>query len=178
MNTRLTGHWNLVTNGTRGDDIPEFCRKLETLPEGNKARFWQAGDNPGDGIRLNRADCVAIAEASNHLDRPFGYTHYRPTQFNLRILKAMAKRGLTMNLSADNVGEADRFVETGLPVCVTLPEDYPATLKTPAGNRIVICPEQLGKVDTCENCMLCATPRNYVIGFIAHGNKAKLIENH
>ena len=168
----LSWHWKRV-GGDRGDSWGTFITNVRALPHGAMFRHNQAGDLPGDGEKLAAPSCMELSSACEG-KKAFTYTHYQPTEHNVRIIRAM--RGITVNLSADNHYEADQFMETGLPVTVTLPEDAAATHKTANGNLVVVCPEQTGKVENCMECMLCAKrSRDYIIGFRAHGAGAKYI---
>lgn len=176
----LAMHWRKVDTGERGTSWSTFLQDLQSLPENEPYRHGQAGDLPGDGDRtLDRAACVALGEATSHLDG-WGYTHYLPTAENVTTLRAMADTGgLVVNLSADNLGDVDTYRATGLPVVVTLPEDAPERSTTPDGAPIVVCPAQTGKAPDCKACMLCARPnRRVVVGFRAHGAKRALVADH
>ena len=85
--------------------------------------------------------------------------------------------GFTVNLSADDAGEADTLAETGLPVCAIVPRDCPELAYTPAGRTIVVCPAQTRDNITCMTCGLCArADRSVIIGFRAHGTRAAVTD--
>jgi hypothetical protein len=124
---------------------------------------------------------MAIADASAHLDG-WTYTHHDPTRENLATLRALrdarpaSDRGLCVNLSADDMREADALAVHGLPVVVTVPLDHPEHSATPDGLPVVVCPVQTGKARDCTDCMLCAREdRSPIIGFRAHGGKARAV---
>jgi hypothetical protein len=88
--------------------------------------------------------------------------------------QARDRWGFTVNLSADDVGHADRLAAHGLPVAVIVPMDTPKHSTTPEGRPVLICPAQTTEHMTCALCALCQrADRRQVIGFRAHGTKAK-----
>jgi hypothetical protein len=63
--------------------------------------------------------------ARANVRRPvIAYTHKPPTEDNLRHLRAAAQKGFTVNLSADDLKEADQLADTGLPTVVVLSAEY------------------------------------------------------
>jgi hypothetical protein len=79
-----------------------------------------------------------------------------------------------VNLSADDVGHADRLAAHGLPVAVIVPMDTPKHSTTPEGRPVLVCPAQTTEYMTCALCALCQrADRRQIIGFRAHGSKAK-----
>jgi hypothetical protein len=105
--------------------------------------------------------------------------------------------GFIINLSANNPAEADALADLAIaPVVTILAHDYarrairhraktradewaetiaewrdritPLSRHTPAGRRIAICPATYTRA-TCKSCGACASPRDAVIGFPAHG---------
>jgi hypothetical protein len=84
--------------------------------------------------------------------------------------------GLVVNLSADNIQQADSHYELGIaPVTVVLSEDAPNMgNKTPNGLPIVVCPAQTQEDISCNICELCQKrDRKSIVGFKAHGVKRK-----
>ncbi len=171
----LAWHWDKVSSGARGDTFGAFCDRLAKLPDGAKVRLGQAGDLPGTRGKLNGRKVFTLGAAVAHV-RAWIYTHYRPTAANLVSLRALA-RTVAVNLSANSLTEADEYRATGLPVVVAVPSGHAERSKTPAGLRVLVCPEQTGRVANCSACMLCAdtSPKRPVIAFRAHGRHAKLI---
>lgn len=141
-------------------------------------RHNQAGDLPGEGDAINRDKLRELVRA-NGKRRGFTYTHKPATRGNLAAIRAANKAGFTINLSADNLTEADTLAETGLPVVVVLPSDTRKAVKTPDGRTVALCPATIADNITCMNCGLCAMAgRKAIIGFPAHGaskNKASAI---
>lgn len=171
----LSWYWRKIGNG-QGMTLGAFIDALHKLPDGAKFRHNQAGDLPGFEGTLDNEACTAIAAATAHLDG-WTYTHYRPTAHNLRTLREMQEAGgLLVNLSADDMSEADKLAATGFPVCVTVPEDHPEKSTTPNGLPVVVCPVQTDKAKDCDTCMLCARERNVVVAFRAHGARKGMIK--
>jgi hypothetical protein len=144
----------------------------------NLVRMWVAGDCPGEDGRIDRDALLAIAKAGEESGRTlYGYTHYAPSERNVDTLKAVADHGFVMNLSADNLHEADEFKRTGLPVVALLPANAtegPRSFRTPAGNRVTVCPATYRDDIDCAACKLCAiSTRKAIVGFPAHGVKTK-----
>lgn len=168
--------WRGVTAGTRGGTLgwDEFCEALADLPRKRKFRHNMAGDLPGDGEILDREKCLQLAEAAAHL-RSYSYTHYPASEENLGVLRGMVAKGFGINLSADNLQEADEVSGKGVPVVVLLPAGQKENTKTPEGRDVVVCPHYTRGVVCCD-CMLCAvTDRKVIVGFPAHGaRKAKV----
>lgn len=188
-------HWNGVTDGSRGYSFDEFLKRVRRIPRGQIWRYGQAGDLPGEGEIIDKAQLLELAKAN--AGRPvIAFTHKRPTNENLEAIKAAAALGFQINLSADDLSEADLLAETGLPVVTVLPaifgrktvrgqwaetlSDYRSrvrklTLKTPKNLRVAVCPATYS--DTrCSDCRVCShTRKGVVIGFPAHGNRKSKI---
>lgn len=149
-----------------------------------RVRLFQAGDLPGRGNRINVGEMRQLVEVLKDAEG-WGYTHkpvYSKTCPNAKIIKYCNDNGLTINLSADNFKEADKLLKFKIaPVVITLPVGN-KELKTPKGNKIVICPAvSSGSKVTCGTCggkkgALCyRRDRNCIVGFPAHGsNKSKI----
>lgn len=173
----LNLHWSKVTAGTRGVDLAGFCEQVKALPAGQLWRHNQAGDLPGIGDEIDAADLAAITRA-NRGRRGFTYTHKpvfgRHGAANLAAIKAANRDGFTVNLSADDMIEADKMAALGLPVCVLLPANAPRKIKTPADRPVIPCPAQVRENMDCERCgngsPLCArADRVFLVGFLSHG---------
>lgn len=174
----LALHWRKVTKAERGLVWRAFIKSVKSLPMGWKFRHNQAGDLPGANNRINRGMLrqLAGAVASRSL-RAWTYTHKPLTSQNVAAIKEANEAGFVVNLSADNLREADRKASTGLPVTVILPRDAAPVTYTPEGRKIVTCPAQTRAGTTCASCMLCQKKdRSVIIGFKAHGTGAKKAE--
>lgn len=171
-------HWRKVKEGMRGDNWTAFCNRVKKFVTGQLWRHNQAGDLPQrkDG-RIHKGKAKQLARASKHTNG-WTYTHYDPTdEHNASTIKEMNETGgLTVNLSADSLTEAEEYVQLDIgPVVVTVPEDTPHKgNKTPNGLPIVICPAQTQEDMNCEQCKLCAVrDRKSIVGFLAHGTAVK-----
>lgn len=164
--------WNKLSNHRIGDNWTAFCKRVKTLKPGSLFRHNQAGDLPKNRQGLiHKTKMRQLIKAVKHL-RAFTYTHYNPFK-NRKILREANKSGFVVNLSADNLTEADRYYKLGMPVVTLLPSDSPTSgVKTPNGVPVVVCPAQLHDL-TCAQCKLCAVPRKSIVGFLAHGTAKK-----
>lgn len=174
----LALHWRKVTKAERGLVWRAFIKSVKSLPMGWKFRHNQAGDLPGNN---NRIHCgmlrqLAGAVASRKL-KAWTYTHKPLTAPNVAAIREANAAGFIVNLSADNLREADRKAATGLPVTVILPRDAAPVTYTPEGRKVITCPAQTKAGTTCASCMLCNRgDRSVIIGFRAHGTGVKKAE--
>lgn len=170
--TRLA--WDKVP--ARGGTLAELCASIEALPAGQLWRMNVAGDLPGQGEEL---DPVALGEIvrANIGRRGFTYTHKKSPEALHWVAHANAW-GFTVNLSADDAGDADALAETGAgPVCAIVPSDTPEKSYTPAGRTIIVCPAQTRDNVSCSTCGLCArADRSVIVGFRAHGTRARVTD--
>jgi hypothetical protein len=166
--TRMT--WDKVDK--RGDDIEGLALKISRLPKGQLWRMSVAGDLPGDGETVD-AHALGLIVKANRGKNGFTYTHKKNPEA-IQWAKHATAWGFTVNLSADDVGEADRLAATGAPVVAIVPMDTPKHSQTPEGRPVLICPAQTVEYMTCAMCGLCQrADRRQIIGFRAHGSKAK-----
>lgn len=169
-------HWNAVSTGGRGYSLERMCDEVKHLPRGQLWRYGQAGDLPGDGLRIDEQGLQQLVRA-NKGRKGFAYTHYRPGDGDNGALVAQANaQGFTVNFSANNLAHADALAERGeAPVVVVVPPDQTEPMRTPAGRLVAICPASIRDDVTCATCGVCAHPtRKAIIGFPAHGSgKAK-----
>jgi hypothetical protein len=173
----LSIHWKKVGSG-RGDNWDSFCKRVGKFLKNQLWRHNQAGDLPQDeNGKIDKKKCEKLLKASSHT-RGWTYTHYNPfDSHNQKIIKKMNKSsGMTVNLSSDNVSQADEFFKLGIaPVVTILPENCEKTGNfTPGGIPIVICPAQKVENMNCATCKLCQVKnRKSIVGFIAHGTAKK-----
>lgn len=178
--------WSAIDNGNtkRGAitwDV--LIDRVKALPLDQLWRHNQAGDLPGEGDEI---DCNALVDlvAANSGKRGFTYTHkpvegYETVPMNNRdAIRHANANGFTVNLSADNLSEADDLKALNIgPVVTVLPREAPAVTYTPKGHKVVVCPAQQRDDVTCKTCGLCAiSTRDVIIGFLAHGVSAKRAE--
>ena len=182
-------HWDKLSGKNSGSKVKkkhilswsEFIQKVRQFPIGQLWRHNQAGDLPGKNKRINFRMLAQLVRA-NKGKKGFTYTHKDPyIPGNRMAIEYANANGLTVNLSADNLEQADRFVALNIaPVCVVVPSEY-AELKTsfytPAGNKIVLCPAARKDLNvSCDSCRLCAFPkRKAIIAFLAHGVAKKTV---
>lgn len=171
----LALHWSAVSSGTRGTDWQTFVDAIAQLPDGQLWRHNQAGDLPGDGYTV---DPVALGQlvAANRGRRGFTYSHYRDGA-SLSWIKTANEWGFTINLSANDLADADTLADTGAgPVVCVIPSTTTENTRTPAGRRVVVCPATQRDNVSCATCQLCARQRDVIIGFPAHGTRKRVID--
>lgn len=171
FHTRMT--WDKV--GQRGTDLAGLAQAIAALPEGQLWRMNVAGDLPGEGEKVDAHALGEIVRA-NLGRNGFTYTHKKSPQA-IKWAKLATQWGFTVNLSADDAGEADKLAAHGLPVVAIVPIDTPKHTTTPGGQPILVCPAQTVNYMTCALCGLCQkADRRQIIGFRAHGMRAKLAD--
>lgn len=171
----LAIHWGKVPE--RGMEWADFCEAISKLPEGQLWRHNQAGDLPGDGTRID-GQALMLLVAANEGKRGFTYTHYDPeVGDNAFWIAAANAMGFTVNLSADDLAEADRFLGLGIgPVALTVPSSQQARTGTPGGAVVSVCPAAVRSDTSCVDCGICATQHKAVIAFPAHGSSYRRID--
>lgn len=180
-------YWTKVDKGQAGGDFDMFLKEVARLPKRQLWRYGQAGDLPGEGDAIDRDQLRRLAIANRN--RPvIAYTHKPATEGNLLALRQARELGFPVNLSANNVDEADVLARHGLNVVVVLPIEYQKKTAesqtefkrrldslpkhTPGGRRIAVCPATYTDTN-CLSCGVCATgqQRRFIVGFPAHGTK-------
>lgn len=175
-------HWAKVSRAERGDTLADALAKIAMLPAGTLWRHNQAGDLPGLNDEIDAAALRDLVNA-NGAARGFTYTH-KPVansphaRANRRAIRDANLAGFTINLSADNLAEADTLAALDIgPVVVVVARDMPERFETPEGRRGIVCPAQTRDNVNCQACGLCArVDRETIIGFRAHGVSAKRAE--
>lgn len=185
-------HWQKVSKGERGLAFNDALNAIKALPSGSLVRHNQAGDLPGIGDVLLADENVRLAAALTHKrKRPFSYTHYTvlgdspAAEVNRGIVKHINRKGFTVNLSANNLEEADSMADLKIaPIVTILPIDAGNGAITPKGRKVITCPATYRDGVTCASCKLCAEQRllkngkeRVIIGFPAHGVSKKKAEN-
>lgn len=170
--TRLS--WDKVTQ--RGGDLAALCQAVAALPPGQLWRHNVAGDLPGQGEAVDAAALGELVRA-NFGRRGFTYTH-KKSEEGIYWASMATAWGFTVNLSADDAGDADALAELAAgPVVAIVPMDTPEKSHTPAGRIIIVCPAQTRDGVTCATCGLCArADRGVIIGFRAHGTRARVAD--
>ncbi len=169
-NAPLVWHWNKQAKTEQ-----EMIDAIRRVPKNHLWRHNEAGDLVSNGYLIDAGHLNKIILA-NHKKRGFTYTHHRLNNHNKSLIKLANDSGFTINLSANNLIEADSYVELEIaPVCVLLPQDAKNVSYTSNGHKIVACPAEKSKKVTCASCGLCQlSKRPYLIGFRAHGTKKKM----
>ena len=190
----LLVHWKRYSECTSDvrEDYLSFLEDVRKLPAGQTWRHNQAGDLLSkDGEYIDPVAAFELARVNDGKDG-FTYTHYgvveqkgtRPeaAAHNREIIESLNHMGLTTNISCNSLVHADRVIATGIkaPVTVLVPEkvmkDNIKSFKTPAGNRVVVCPNVTRGLQ-CKDCNLCMKPdRSAIIAFPAHGSGKKRAE--
>jgi hypothetical protein len=171
----LALHWSAVSAGTRGTGWGEFCDDIAALPAGQLWRHNQAGDLPQ---RDGTVDPVKLGQLvrANIGRRGFTYSHHRDAA-SLEWIRHANAWGFTVNLSANNLADADTLAETGAgPVVCVLPSTQTENTVTPAGRRVVVCPATQRDDVSCATCQLCQRQRSVIVGFPAHGTRKRVID--
>jgi hypothetical protein len=170
----LALHWSAVSAGTRGTSWGQFCESIAALPDGQLWRHNQAGDLPQvDGT----VDAVKLGQlvAANQGKRGFTYSHHRDAA-SLAWIRHANAWGFTVNLSANDLRDADALADTGAgPVVVVLPSTQTENTTTPAGRKVVVCPATQRDDVSCATCQLCQRQRGTIVGFPAHGSRQRVI---
>jgi hypothetical protein len=176
-NGPLAMFWQKVTELKAGVAWPRFIEQVAALPAGILWRHNQAGDLPGNRIKI---DVKAFKQliAANAGKNGFTYTHYDVinNKINRDVVAKANADGFTVNLSANNLKHADALAETKAgPVVVVLPSSIngPEKITTPAGRKVVVCPATYREDVSCKSCGLCAKQRDAIVGFPAHGIQKK-----
>ena len=168
-------HWNKVTSGERGTDWNGFINQIKALPKRILWRHNVSGDLVG---KHNRIDSQALKElvSANKGKNGFTYTHYSMDNIaNISNVEYANKNGFTVNLSANDINQADNYKDLNIgPIVVIVSEDIDKVSYTPNGNKVLVCPAQTNNKTTCSSCTLCQkVDRDYIIGFRVHGTYKK-----
>lgn len=163
---------------TKGFMFTDLIQSVKKLPKNTLWRHNEAGDLSQDNGNIN-ADDLSVLVQANKGKKGFTYTHHIPNQHNSKLIKNANDNGFTINLSAENLEQADEYYSLGIaPVVTLLPIESKKVTYTSKGIRVVKCPASYRQL-TCAECKICQrSDRNYIIGFPAHGtrkNKANKI---
>ena len=172
----LALHWAKVTAGERGTDWSTFTASIAALPAGQLWRHNQAGDLPV--TPAGTVDPVKLGQLvhANTGRRGFTYSHHRDAA-SIDWIRHANAWGFTVNLSANNLADADMLAEHHAgPVVVVLPSTATANTKTPAGRPVVVCPATQRDNVSCATCQLCARQRDVIVGFPGHGTRKRTID--
>lgn len=174
----LAVHWRKVSSGERGMSWDAFCSTVASFDDGQLWRHNQAGDLPGDGKTIDEIAMAQLVKA-NTGKRGFTYTHYpMDSDVNRRAVHSANAFGLTVNLSAESILEADKLKALNVgPVVTVMPETEVKSFTSPAGNTVVVCPTTYRDDTSCATCQLCQRQRESIVAFPVHGtSKAKALK--
>lgn len=181
-NFPLVLHWNKVAD--TGIGLEELCAQIKALPDGQLWRHNAAGDLPEDtreGSKKGDIDAFVLfaIAAANHGRKGFTYTHRQVygNEHNQRVLAA-ANEMMAINVSANSAREAATITKCyGLPTVCLLPKDEKRKSFDVDGVKVVTCPATIRDDVTCASCGMCALgKREFIIGFPAHGARAKKVD--
>lgn len=163
---RLNIHWN---KGMKLS-LSQLTANIAALPPGKLWRHNVAGDFILENERIDRRAMVQIVKA-NTGRKGFGYTHAQPqVGSNATLIKYANQNGFALNLSADSLVEADKLAALNIaPVVTILPAGQTENTTTPAGRKVVVCPNYKNPNIQCIDCGLCQKQRSAIVGFPAHG---------
>lgn len=172
----LAYHWRAVSHKGRGGSWQEFLDLVKRIPAGQLWRHNQAGDLPGDGVRLD-AKAVKQLTAANGKSKGFTYTHYPMTAQNRKVVGDANKSRFTINASFERAGDAVKcLTRYKIPAVAIVSHDAPK-VQVVKGTRVVMCPAYWQESLTCARCQLChRADRGYVIAFPAHGTAWRKVE--
>jgi len=154
----LTRHLRLLA-AEPGLSWGAFCERVARLPNNQLWRHNVQGDLPGDPLCFELdAEPLEQLVRANRGKRGFTMSYYHPKfAQNVELIDYANRKGFTINLVADSLAEADELQGWHIaPVVVRVPEDTAPLQRTPAGNKVVLCPQSLRRGVTCATCKLCA----------------------
>lgn len=169
-------HWDrLDRSRKKKHQWSEFIKEVKSLFNGYVFRYAQAGDLPGTNNNIDKPKMMELINACRKI-KAFCYTHKpvlglsKQAQKNRQLIQIANEKEFIVNLSADDLSEADKLSDLGIaPVVSIVPVDHPKHSFSPGGRKILVCPEQTIGI-TCDQCMLCAKKdRKFIVAFRAHG---------
>lgn len=158
--TPKIGHASVIKAARRGKDYSIEAAIRDAARGARMIRYTAIGDGgrtaPGVAARIKAAARAAKLAL-------VGYTHHwREEQV------AAEWRGALM-ASCETPQDADTALANGWRATVVVAKDHPARATTPSGAKMVVCPAQLSKRVTCNDCRLCdASKPGPVIAFREH----------
>src|SRR3990167_82474 len=173
---RLRIHWSRLDKSRKvKHSWKNFLKQVKGLFPGQLWRHNSAGDLAGTGNHIDKRKMLELINA-NKGRKGFTYTHKnvlgpsKQSKHNRDLVRLANEKGFTINLSGDNLADAERLADLSIaPVVCIVPLGHPKHSKTPNGRNVLLCPEQSIGL-TCDRCKLCAKPdRKFLIAFEAHG---------
>ena len=128
--------------------------------------------------RIKQGDQLALEKLTKANGTRTGWTYtHKPiennefAEQNKQAIRKANQSNFTINISSNSVEQAEKYFEQGFPSVVVVPENQPEKTITKTGKKLVVCPEQTGKAESCAKCLLCARKnRKVIIGFRVHGS--------
>lgn len=165
-----------------GLNFNQFTKEINKLSN-QLVRHNIAGDNPGKNDKIDKTKLKKLTKAfTSNNKKSFSYTHYpvwnhKHAKNNREAIKLANKKGFTINLSANNLKQADKYKKLNIaPVVCIVPKGTARSLITSGGNKAVLCPAQYREGVTCQSCQLCQKQRGAVVMFESHGIMAKTVD--
>lgn len=193
--------WDAIGKLNKKGKVPDthydwdgFCRQVAALPKHKVFRHNVAGDLPGYDGDNNSIDSDKLRQLNKACSRVQAFTfthkpvgafepgdtdrmHLNRARNSALIKEANESGGISINISSENLSDADRVAALGIgPVVTVVGTDAPRHMKTPSGRHVIVCPNEEDKDRTCDRCLLCANPkRKAIIAFRAHGVKKNAV---
>lgn len=177
-NSHSKFQWNKIDNGDLKSSVNflQLTKAIKRLPMGALWRHNEKGDLLHNDGAIDKASLQAIVKA-NKGKNGFTYTHHNMTDENASAIKEASNNGFTINASANDIEQADNYIEKGLNTVVIMPLGSDKVSYTNNGNKVVLCPANKDKNIQCTNCQLCQRDnRGFIIGFEAHGTRKKKVD--
>jgi hypothetical protein len=174
-NFPMVMHWRKLSE--KGLEWSQLLYTVRALPKGVLWRHNAAGDLQHSNGAIDSKALDDLVKA-NKGRRGFTYTHHAPSAAaNAVLLRDANREGFTVNLSSNDLKQADDYQQYSLPVVTLVNADKWVNGKrtvTPRGILVVRCPAEYQDDMTCSKCGLCQIDaRDYIIGFTPHGTKKK-----
>ena len=149
--------------------LAEYCKCIESLPEGSLFRHGVAGDFAIPGTSsLDVAEIRAITGAAGRAGvKLYGYTHCEQNSaLFAELTRAREEDGAIINCSCERLDQAKRVQAAGCDAVLAAPE---LTQELKAAGCI-LCPaiKSRGAIN-CAQCKICAKHRKAVVVFTPHG---------
>ncbi|WP_220747221.1 MULTISPECIES: hypothetical protein [Jannaschia] len=160
-------------------DLPQLLAVIRELPDATLWRHNQAGDLFSIDQETIDEETLAEIVSANRGRSGFTYTHYDvlSNAHNRRVIRQANENGFTVNLSANNLDEADSLADLRIgPVAVVLPAQQRANVTTASGRKVIICPAIKHPGMTCATCGICSKHREAIVGLPAVGAGATRAE--
>lgn len=179
---QLNIHWSRLDKSRKAKHSwKNFLKQVKDLFPGQLWRHNSAGDLAGVGNHIDKRKMMELIDA-NKGRKGFTYTHKnvlgssKQSKHNRDLIRLANERNFVVNLSGNSLSDADSLADLNVgPVVAIVPVDHPKHSFSPAGKKVLVCPEQTIGL-TCDRCMLCAKKdRKFIVAFRAHGVSKKSV---